>query len=95
MAVRPLDDRVVVEMLEEEEVTSGGIVLPDTAREKSQKGKVVAVGPGRMLDSGERATPLVEEGDVVLCNKFGGDEAEIDGKDCRILRENDILAIIE
>ncbi|MFO7899061.1 MAG: co-chaperone GroES [Planctomycetota bacterium] len=95
MGVRPLDDRVVVEMLEADDVTAGGIVLPDTAKEKPQKGKVVAVGPGRALADGGRADPAVQVGDVILCDKFGGDEAEIDGKDCRILRETDILAIIE
>ncbi len=95
MAVKPLDDRVVVEVIEAEEKTAGGIVLPDTAKEKPQKGKVVAVGPGRVLDSGERATPDVKKGDIVLFAKYGGDEVEIGGKDCRIMRETDILAVVE
>ncbi len=95
MAVKPLDDRVVVEVLEAESKTAGGIVLPDTAKEKPQQGKVVAVGPGRVLDSGERAKPEVKKGDIVLFAKFGGDDVEIQGKDCRILRETDILAIVE
>ena len=95
MAVKPLDDRVLIEVLEAEGRTAGGIVLPDTAKEKPQKGKVIAVGPGRTLDSGERAALEVKKGDVVLFSKYGGDEVEIDGKDCRIMRESDILAIVE
>lgn len=95
MTVKPLDDRVVVEVLEAESKTKGGIVLPDTAKEKPQQGKVVAVGAGRPLDSGKRAKMEVKKGDVVLFAKYGGDEVEVNGKDCRILRESDILAIIE
>ncbi len=95
MAVKPLDDRVVVELLEAESKTAGGIVLPDTAKEKPRQGKVVAVGPGRVLDSGKRAKLEVKKGDVVLFAKFGGDDVEIKGKDCRILSETDILAIVE
>ena len=95
MSVKPLDDRVVVEVLEAESKTAGGIVLPDTAKEKPQKGKVVSVGPGRLLDSGKRVTPEVKKGDIVLFAKYGGDEVEIGGKDCKILRESDILAVIE
>jgi len=95
MAVKPLDDRVLIEVLEAEGRTAGGIVLPDTAKEKPQKGKVIAVGPGRTLDSGERAALEVKKGDVVLFSKYGGDEVEVTGKDCRIMRESDILAIIE
>jgi chaperonin GroES len=95
MAVKPLDDRVVIEMLEAETTTAGGIVLPDTAKEKPQQGKVIATGPGRVLDSGERAELEVKVGDVVLFSKYGGDDVEIDGKDCRIMRETDILAVVE
>ena len=95
MAVRPLDDRVVVEVLEAESTTAGGIVLPDTAKEKPQKGKVIAVGTGRPLDSGKRAKLEVKKGDIVLFAKYGGDEVEIGGKDCRIMRETDILAVVE
>ena len=95
MAVKPLDDRVVIEVLEAESKTAGGIVLPDSAKEKPQKGKVVAVGPGRTLDSGDRAKLEVKKGDIVLFSKYGGDEVEIKGKDCRIMRETDILAIVE
>jgi len=95
MKVKPLDDRVVIEVLEAEDRTPGGIVLPDSAKEKPQQGKVLAVGPGRVLDSGERAKTEVKKGNVVLFAKYGGDEVEIDGKDCRIMRESDILAIVE
>lgn len=94
MAVKPLDDRVVIEVLEAESKTAGGIVLPDTAKEKPQKGKVIAVGPGRLLDSGKRANVEVKKGDIVLFAKYGGDEVEVAGKDCRIMRETDILAIV-
>jgi chaperonin GroES len=92
LGVRPLDDRVVVLPKEAEEVTAGGIVLPDTAKEKPQRGSVVAVGPGKLLDSGERGTLSVKEGDEVIYSKYGGSEIEIDGEDYKILREQDILA---
>ncbi len=92
MPLKPLDDRVVVEPLDAEETTAGGIVLPDAAQEKQQRGKVVAVGPGRLLDSGERCAVSVKVGDEVLFGKYGGSEIEIDGKDVKVLRESDILA---
>ena len=92
MSLNPLDDRVVVEPVEAEERTAGGIVRPDAAREKPQRGKVVAVGPGRLLDSGERAAVAVKVGDLVLFGKYGGTEIEVNGKDVKILRESDILA---
>ena len=95
MAIKPLDDRAVIEVLEAESKTAGGIVLPDTAKEKPQQGKVIAVGPGRALESGGRAKPEVKKGDIVLFSKYGGDEVKIKGKDCRIMKESDILAIIE
>jgi len=96
MAVKlnPLDDRVVVKPLEAEEMTAGGIVLPETAKERQQRGRVVAVGPGRLLDSGERSTVSVKVGDEVLFGKYGGTDIEIDGDDVKILRESDILAKI-
>ena len=90
--VRPLDDRVVVAPMEAEEVTSGGIVLPDTAQEKPQRGAIVAIGPGKLLDSGERGDLSVKEGDEVIYGKYGGSEIEIDGEEYKILRESDILA---
>lgn len=95
MTLNPLDDRVVVQPLEAEETTAGGIVLPDAAREKQQRGKVVAVGPGRLLDSGERCAVSVSVGDEVLFGKYGGTEIEVDGTDVKILRESDILAKVE
>ncbi len=92
MALKPLDDRVVVEPTSAEEKTAGGIVLPDAAKEKPQRGTVVAVGPGSILDSGKRATVSVAVGDEVIFGKYGGTDIEVDGKDVKILRESDILA---
>jgi chaperonin GroES len=92
MALNPLDDRVVVQPVDAEETTAGGIVLPDAAREKPQRGKVIAVGPGRLLESGERAAIAVAVGDEVLFGKYGGTEIEVDGVEVKILRESDILA---
>lgn len=92
MSLKPLDDRVVVVPVSAEEKTAGGIVLPDTAKEKPQRGKVIAVGPGRLLDNGERAPIGVAVGDEVLFSKYGGTEIEVAGEDVKILRESDILA---
>lgn len=92
IGLRPLDDRVVVEPLEAEEVTSGGIVLPDTAKEKPQRGTVLAVGPGKLLDSGERGELSLAVGDEVIFGKYAGSDIEIDGREIKILRESDILA---
>jgi chaperonin GroES len=90
--LRPLDDRVVVQPLDAEEVTAGGIVLPDAAREKPQRGKVVAVGAGKLLDSGKRGELSVGIGDEVIFGKYGGNEVEVNGEEFKILRESDILA---
>lgn len=90
--IRPLDDRVVVNPVGAEEVTSGGIVLPDSAQEKPQRGTIVAIGPGRLLDSGERGSLSVAVGDEVIYGKYGGTDIEINGEDVKILRESDILA---
>ena len=90
--IRPLDDRIVVEPMAAEETTAGGIVLPDAAQEKPQRGTVIAVGPGKLLDSGERGELSVTVGDEVIFGKYGGTEIEVDGKDVKILRESDILA---
>ena len=90
--LRPLDDRVVVESVDAEEITSGGIVLPDAAQEKPQRGTVVAVGPGRLMDSGNRGDLSVTVGDEVIYGKYGGSDVEVDGEEYKILRENDILA---
>lgn len=92
ISIRPLDDRVVVEPMAAEETTAGGIVLPDAAQEKPQRGTVVAVGPGKLLDSGERGELSVGVGDEVIYGKYGGTEIEIEGQDVKILRESDILA---
>ena len=92
--IRPLEDRVVIQQIEAEEKTAGGIVLPDTAKEKPQRGKVLAVGPGKLLDSGDRAPIGVVEGDEVLFGKYSGTEIKVDGQEIKILRESDILAKI-
>ena len=95
MKIRPLDDRIVVEPMEAEEKTAGGIVLPDTAKEKPQKGKVVAVGEGKLLDDGSRAAPSVKKGDIILYAKYGGTEIKVEGKELLIMRESDVLARVE
>ena len=94
MAVKlqPLGDRIVVKPIEREEVTKGGIVLPDTVKEKPQEGKVLAAGPGRLSEDGKRIAMDVTVGDVVLYVKYGGTEVKIDGEELMILRESDILA---
>ena len=93
--LKPLGDRVVVKTVSAEEKTKGGIVLPDTAKEKPQEGEVISVGPGRVLDNGERLAPEVEVGDRVIYAKYGGTEVKFDGKHYLILRESDVLAIVE
>tara|TARA_R110002049_G_scaffold72490_1_gene187010 strand:+ start:127209 stop:127505 length:297 start_codon:yes stop_codon:yes gene_type:complete len=90
--LRPLDDRVVVQPNEAESTTAGGIVLPDSAKEKPQRGTVVAVGPGRMLDSGNRGELSVSVGDTIIYGKYGGSDIEVGGQEMKILRESDILA---
>lgn len=90
--LRPLDDRVVVQPVEAEERTAGGIVLPDSAKEKPQRGKVLAVGAGKLLDNGQRGELSVQVGDEVIYGKYGGTDIEVNGEDVKILRESDILA---
>lgn len=92
--LKPLGDRVVIELVESEEKTASGIVLPDTAKEKPQEGKVVAVGTGRVLDSGEKVALEVKEGDRIIFSKYAGTEVKYEGKEYLILRENDVLAVI-
>jgi chaperonin GroES len=92
MDLQPLGDRLIVELLEQEETTVGGIVLPDTAQEKPQRGTVLAVGPGNLNDKGERVAPDVATGDVIVFSKYGGTEIKVDADDYLILRESDVLA---
>lgn len=91
--LKPLSDRIVVKASEKEEVTKGGIVLPDTAKEKPQKGEVIAVGPGKVLDNGKVVPMEVKVGDKVLFAKYGGTEVKVDGEEYIILRQDDVLAI--
>jgi len=93
--IRPLGERVVVKALPGEEVTKGGIVLPDTAKEKPQEGEVIAVGPGRLLDNGTRVTIDLKVGDKVLFSKYAGNEVKLDDVEYLIMRESDILGVIE
>jgi len=93
--IRPLDDRVVIEPLEAETKTAGGIVLPDTAKEKPIKGRIVAVGPGKLLDNGKRLEPVVKKGDQVIFSKYGGTEYKVQAKEYLIMKESDILAKVE
>ncbi len=95
ISFKPLGSRVVVEPIEQDEVTAGGIVLPETAKEKPQKGKVLSVGPGDRNDKGERVQMDVEKGDTVLFAKYAGTEIKVDGKKLLILRESDLLAIVD
>lgn len=94
LKIRPLEDRVVVEPMESEERTAGGIVLPDSAKEKPQRGTVIAVGPGKLLDNGERGQLSVAVGDQVIYGKYGGTDIAVLDNDVKILRESDILAKI-
>ncbi len=95
MKLRPLDDRVVIKQLDAEEKTTGGIILPDTAKEKPQIGKIIATGPGKMLDNGKRSKMSVKKKDEVIYGKYIGSEIEIDREKYVILRESEILGIIE
>lgn len=95
MKVRPLYDRLIVKRVEEEEKTKGGIIIPDTAKEKPIEGKVVAVGKGKILDNGNQQPLEVKKGDKVLFGKYGGTEINIEGEEHLIMREDDIIAIVE
>jgi chaperonin GroES len=96
VSIKPLEDRIVVEPLEAEQTTASGLVIPDTAKEKPQEGKVLAVGPGRFDDDGEKRIPLdVQVGDTVLYSKYGGTEVKYSGQEYLILSARDVLAIIE
>ncbi|MDN5325656.1 MAG: chaperonin GroES [Moorella sp. (in: firmicutes)] len=93
--LKPLADRVIIKVLSSEEKTQGGIVLPDTAKEKPQEGEVIAVGPGKILDNGTRVAPEVKKGDVVVFAKYSGTEVKYEGQEYLIIRDSDILAIKE
>jgi len=95
MKIRPLHDRVLVERLEEREVKKGGIIIPDTAKEKPQEGRVIAVGNGKVSDDGKQSPLDVKNGDRILFGKYSGSEVKLDDKDYLILREEDVLAILE
>lgn len=95
MKMKPLNDRVLVKRLESEEKTAGGLYIPDTAKEKPSKGEVVAVGPGKTADDGKRVELSVKTGDLVLFNKYAGTEIKLDGVEHLVMREDDILAIID
>ena len=95
MKIRPLNDRILVKRLEEEEKTAGGIIIPDSAKEKPAEGEIIAVGPGKLNDAGERVAMDVKEGDRVLFSKYGGTDVKLDGEDYLIMREDDILGVIQ
>ncbi len=95
MKLKPLNDRVLVKRLESEEKTAGGLYIPDTAKEKPSKGEVVSVGPGKIAENGSRVAMAVKKGDEVLFNKYAGTEIKLDGVDHLVMREEDILAIID
>jgi chaperonin GroES len=95
MKLRPLGDRILVKRIKEEEKTKGGIIIPDTAKEKPQEGKVVAVGKGKVADDGKLVPPEVRAGDKILFGKYSGSEIKLEGDDLIVLREDDILGIIE
>ena len=94
MNIRPLNDRILVKRLEEETQTAGGIIIPDSAKEKPAEGEIVAVGPGKMNDAGQRAALDVQTGDRVLFSKYGGTDVKFDGQDYLIMREDDILGVL-
>ncbi len=95
MKIRPLNDRLLVKRLKEEEMTAGGIIIPDSAKEKPAEGEITAVGPGKVADNGERIAMQVSVGDTVLFSKYGGTDVKLDGEDFLIMREDDILGIVE
>ena len=95
MKIRPLNDRILVKRLEGEEKTAGGIIIPDSAKEKPAEGEIVAVGPGKLNDAGDRVAIDVAVGDRVLFSKYGGTEVKLDGEDFLIMREDDILGVVQ
>jgi len=95
MNLRPLADRIVVKLIESEEEKRGGIIIPDTAKEKPEKGEIIAMGPGKLLENGTRAPMEVKKGDKIIFQKYGGHEIKVDGKELMILREEDVMAVVE
>jgi chaperonin GroES len=95
MKMRPLHDRIIVKRMEGEEKTKGGIIIPDTAKEKPVEGKVVAVGSGKVLENGEKVPLQIKEGDRILFGKYSGTEVKIDGEEHLIMREDDVIAVVE
>jgi chaperonin GroES len=95
MKFRPLGDRVVVRRVKEDQKTPGGIIIPDTVQEKPQEGEIIAVGPGALDDNGKRVAPEVKEGDIVLFGKWSGTEVKIDGEELLIMKESDIMGVVE
>ena len=95
MEIKPLNDRIIVARVEEEQKTAGGIIIPDTAKEKPQEGKIIAVGPGKLGEDGKRVALEVKKGDRVLFSKYAGTEIKIDGKEHVFMREDDILGVLE
>ncbi len=94
MNLKPLGDRLVVKPLEQEEEKKGGIIIPDTAKEKPEKGEVLAIGPGKLLENGQRAALEVKKGDKIIFQKYGGHELKMDGQELMILREEDVMAVV-
>ena len=95
MKIRPLNDRILVKRMASEEMSAGGIIIPDSAKEKPAEGEIVSVGPGKLNDKGERVAMDVKAGDVVLFSKYGGTDIKLDGEDFLIMREDDILGVVE
>ncbi|MGO9058274.1 MAG: co-chaperone GroES [Candidatus Binataceae bacterium] len=95
MKIRPLGDRILVKRVKEEEKSKGGIIIPDTAKEKPQEGKVVAVGKGKMTEAGKLVTPEVKAGDTILFGKYSGSEVMVDGQEHLIMREDDVMGVVE
>jgi chaperonin GroES len=95
MKIRPLGDRILVKRVKEEEQTKGGIIIPDTAKEKPQEGKIVAVGKGKMTEAGKLVAPEVKAGDTILFGKYSGSEVKVDGEEHMIMREEDVLGVLE
>ena len=95
MKIRPLGDRILVKRVKEEEKSKGGIIIPDTAKEKPQEGKVVAVGKGKMTEAGKLVTPEVKAGDTILFGKYSGSEVMVDGEEHLIMREDDVMGVLE